>query len=306
METLYHAHDISLTSNAFGFLRFPLNFEPHHSDADVIITGVPFDMATSGRAGTRFGPNAIRQISTQLAWEEKRYPWSFALKDKLKVADCGDLVYAFGDNQDMCNKLTAHADNLIKNGKKLLTFGGDHFITLPLLRAHTKHYGKLSLIHFDAHADTYSNGSAFDHGTMFYHAPIEGLIAPDKSVQIGIRTEYSKDDGFLVLDAAHANDMSVKEIVDAIKQRVGNNKCYLTFDIDCLDPAYAPGTGTPVMGGMSSDKILKILRGLKELEIVGYDIVEVSPAYDHSEITALAAATIALEMLYMEASKRQL
>lgn len=306
METLYHAHDISLTSNAFGFLRFPLNFEPHRSDADVIITGVPFDMATSGRAGTRFGPNAIRQISTQLAWEEKRYPWSFALKDKIKVVDCGDLVYAFGDNQDMCIKLTAHADNLIKNGKKLLTFGGDHFITLPLLRAHAKNYGKLSLIHFDAHADTYSNGSAFDHGTMFYHAPIEGLIAPDKSVQIGIRTEYSKEDGFLVLDAAHANDMSVKEIVDAIKQRVGNNKCYLTFDIDCLDPAYAPGTGTPVMGGMSSDKILKILRGLKELEIVGYDIVEVSPAYDHSEITALAAATIALEMLYMEASKRQL
>jgi agmatinase len=304
METLYHAHDISLTSNAFGFLRFPLNFEPQNSDADVIITGVPFDMATSGRAGTRFGPNAIRQISTQLAWEEKRYPWSFALKDKLKVADCGDLVYAFGDNQDMCNKLTAHADNLITNGKKLLTFGGDHFITLPLLRAHAKHYGKLSLIHFDAHADTYSNGSAFDHGTMFYHAPIEGLIAPDKSVQIGIRTEYSEKDGFLVLDAACANDMSVDEIVEAIKQRVGNNKCYLTFDIDCLDPAFAPGTGTPVMGGMTSDKILKILRGLKELEIVGYDLVEVSPAYDHSEITALAAATIALEMLYMEASKR--
>lgn len=177
METLYHAHDISLTSNAFGFLRFPLNFEPHNSEADVIITGVPFDMATSGRSGTRFGPNAIRQISTQLAWEDKRYPWTFALNDKLKVTDCGDLVYSFGDNQDMCTKLSAHADALIKKGKKLLTLGGDHFITLPLLRAHANNYGKLSLIHFDAHSDTYSNGSAFDHGTMFYHAPNEGLIS---------------------------------------------------------------------------------------------------------------------------------
>lgn len=304
METLYHAHDISLTSNAFGFLRFPLNFEPHNSQADVIITGVPFDMATSGRSGTRFGPNAIRQISTQLAWEDKRYPWTFALNDKLKVADCGDLVYSFGDNQDMCTKLSAHADALIKKGKKLLTLGGDHFITLPLLRAHANNYGKLSLIHFDAHSDTYSNGSAFDHGTMFYHASNEGLIDPSKSVQIGIRTEYSEDDGFFVLDAPKANDMSVDEIVAAIKARIGSNKCYLTFDIDCLDPAYAPGTGTPVIGGLSPDKILKILRGIKDLEIVGYDLVEVSPAYDHSEITALAAATLALEMLYMEASKR--
>lgn len=303
MQTLYHAHDISLTSNAFGFLRFPLDFEPQNSDADVIITGIPFDMATSGRAGTRFGPNAIRQISTQLAWEEKRYPWSFALKDRLKVSDCGDLVYAFGDNQNMCDLLTEHADKLIRKGKKLLTFGGDHFITLPLLRAHARNYGKLSLIHFDAHSDTYANGSAFDHGTMFYHAPKEGLIDPSSSVQIGIRTEYSDDDGFLVLDGAKACDMSSDEVVQAIADRVGNNRCYLTFDIDCLDPAYAPGTGTPVIGGLSTDKILKILRGLKDLEIVGYDIVEVSPAYDHSEITSLAAATIALEMLYMEASK---
>ena len=162
----------------------------------------------------------------------------------------------------------------------------------------------MALIHFDAHADTYSNGSSYDHGTMFYHAPIEGLIDPSKSVQVGIRTEFSKKDGFLVLDGARANDMSVFEISRAIHERVGSQKVYLTFDIDCLDPAYAPGTGTPVMGGMSSDKILKILRTLKDLDIVGMDVVEVAPAYDHAEITALAAATIALEMLYLEASKR--
>lgn len=304
MQTLNHAHDISLVSNAFGFLRTPLNFKPYDSDADVVVTGVPFDMATSGRSGSRFGPNAIRQVSPQLAWEGCRYPWDFNLFDKIKVEDCGDLVYAFGDNQDMVDKLVEHTDKLISKGKKCLTFGGDHFITLPLLRAHAKHYGKMALIHFDAHADTYSNGSSYDHGTMFYHAPIEGLIDPSKSVQVGIRTEFSKKDGFLVLDGARANDMSVDEISRAIHERVGNQKVYLTFDIDCLDPAYAPGTGTPVMGGMSSDKILKILRTLKDLDIVGMDVVEVAPAYDHAEITALAAATIALEMLYLEASKR--
>src|SRR5574344_426905 len=304
VETLNHEHDISIVSNAFGFLRTPLNFTPYESDADVVINGVPFDMATSGRSGSRFGPAAIRQISTQLAWEGNRYPWGFNVLDKLKVEDCGDLVYSFGDNKDMVEKLTDHAQKLIASGKKLLTFGGDHFITLPLLRAHAKTFGKMSLIHFDAHADTYSNGSEFDHGTMFYHAKKEGLIDEKKSVQIGIRTEFDKNDGFLVLDGAKANDMTVEEISLEIHKRVGGGKCYLTFDIDCLDPAYAPGTGTPVCGGMTTDKVLKILRALKDLSIVGMDVVEVSPAYDHADITALAGATIALEMLYMEAYKR--
>lgn len=304
-QTLNHEHDISLVSNAFGFLRLPLCFSPYTAEADVVITGVPFDMATSGRPGTRFGPNGMRQVSTQLAWEAKRYPWNFKLSDRLNVIDCGDLVYAFGDNQDMCSKLTEHADKLIASGKKLLTFGGDHFITLPLLRAHAKHYGKMSLIHFDAHADTYSNGSAYDHGTMFYHAPKEGLVDPQSSVQVGIRTEFDEKDGFMVLDGALANDLSVDEISKRIHQRVKDNPCYLTFDIDCLDPSCAPGTGTPVLGGLSSDKVLKILRALKDLNIVGMDVVEVSPPYDHAELTSLAGATIALEMLYMQASNMQ-
>ena len=304
MQTLNHAHDISLVSNAFGFLRLPLNFDPYSSDADVVITGVPFDMATSGRSGARFGPNAIRQVSTQLAWETKRYPWQYNALEKIKVCDCGDLVYAFGDNQDMADKLQEHALKLLKAGKRMITFGGDHFITLPLLRAHEKVFGKMALIHFDAHSDTYSNGSAFDHGTPFYHAPKEGLIDVSKSIQIGIRTEFSAKDGFEVLDAGLANDMSVEEISIAIHKRGGGCKCYLTFDIDCLDPAFAPGTGTPVVGGLSSDKIMKILRSLKDLDIVGMDVVEVAPAYDHAEITALAAASIATEMLYINAYKK--
>ena len=304
METLNREYDNSLVGNAFGFLRTPLIFEPYEYKADIVITGVPFDMATSGRSGTRFGPQAIRQVSPQLAWEQKRYPWNFNVFDRLKVIDCGDLVYAFGDNQNMCEKLFTHADLLIRSGKKMLTLGGDHFITLPLLRAHAKNYGKLSLLHFDAHADTYANGSDYDHGTMFYHAPKECLIDVSKSVQIGIRTEYKEDDGFLVLDGSKVNDMTIDEISTVVNEKLQDSKVYLSFDIDCLDPAYAPGTGTPVVGGLSTDKALKILRSLKDLDIVGMDLVEVSPAYDHAEITALAAATIATEMLYIIGNKK--
>ncbi|MGV6984868.1 agmatinase [Providencia hangzhouensis] len=303
-STLGNQVDNSLVSNAFGFLRFPLNFQPYSSDAEWVITGVPFDMATSGRAGSRHGPAAIRQVSTNLAWESHRWPWNFKLTDRLNVVDCGDVVFAFGDAQDMSDKLQAHTEKLLESGKRCLTFGGDHFVTLPLLRAHAKHFGKMALVHFDAHTDTYGNGSKFDHGTMFYHAPKEGLIDPNHSVQIGIRTEYDSDNGFTVLDAGQVNDRSVDDMVAQIKEIVGDLPVYLTFDIDCLDPAFAPGTGTPVIGGLTSDRALKLLRGIQSLNIVGMDLVEVAPAYDQSEITALAAASIALEMLYIQAAKK--
>lgn len=303
-STLGNQVDNSLVSNAFGFLRFPLNFQPYSSDAEWVITGVPFDMATSGRAGSRHGPAAIRQVSTNLAWESHRWPWNFKLTDRLNVVDCGDVVFAFGDAQDMSDKLQAHTEKLLESGKRCLTFGGDHFVTLPLLRAHAKHFGKIALVHFDAHTDTYGNGSKFDHGTMFYHAPKEGLIDPNHSVQIGIRTEHDSDNGFTVLDAGQVNDRSVDDMVAQIKEIVGDLPVYLTFDIDCLDPAFAPGTGTPVIGGLTSDRALKLLRGIQSLNIVGMDLVEVAPAYDQSEITALAAASIALEMLYIQAAKK--
>ncbi|MCD1127224.1 agmatinase [Jinshanibacter sp. LJY008] len=303
-STLGNKPDNSLVSNAFGFLRLPLNFQPYESDADWVITGVPFDMATSGRSGARHGPAAIRQVSTNLAWESCRWPWTFKLQSKLNVVDCGDVVFNFGDAQDMSEQLQAHTERLLAAGKRCLTFGGDHFVTLPLLRAHAKHFGKMALVHFDAHTDTYSNGSKFDHGTMFYHAPNEGLIDPAHSVQIGIRTEHDTDNGFTVLDAAQVNDRTVDDVVAQVKKIVGDMPVYLTFDIDCLDPAYAPGTGTPVCGGLSSDRALKILRGLQSLNIVGMDVVEVAPSYDHAEMTALAAATIALDMLYMQAAKK--
>jgi len=303
-STLGHQYDNSLVSNAFGFLRLPLEFNPYDSDADWVITGIPFDMATSGRSGGRHGPAAIRQVSTNLAWEGCRWPWDFDVRQRLKVVDCGDVVFDFGDAQDLCDKLQLHAERLLAAGKKLLSFGGDHFVTLPLLRAHAKHFGKMALVHFDAHTDTYANGSKFDHGTMFYHAPNEGLIDPRHSVQIGIRTEYDRDNGFTVLDAAQVNDRSVEDVLGQIKTIVDDLPVYLTFDIDCLDPACAPGTGTPVIGGLNTDRALKLLRGLQPLNIVGMDVVEVAPAYDNAQITALAAATLALEMLYIQAAKQ--
>ena len=263
MSTLGHQYDNSLVSNAFGFLRLPMNFMPYESDADWVIPGVPFDMATSGRAGGRHGPAAIRQVSTNLAWEHNRFPWNFDMRERLNVVDCGDLVCA-----------------------------------------HAKHFGKMALVHFDAHTDTYANGCEFDHGTMFYTAPNEGLIDPNHSVQIGIRTEFDKDNGFTVLDAGQVNDRSVDDVIAQVKQIVGDMPVYLTFDIDCLDPAFAPGTGTPVIGGLTTDRAIKLVRGLKDLNIVGMDVVEVAPAYDQSEITALAAATLALEMLYIQAAKK--
>ncbi len=193
---------------------------------------------------------------------------------------------------------------LLANGKRMLTFGGDHYVTLPLLRAHAKHFGKMALVHFDAHTDTYSNGPTFDHGTMFYTAPQEGLIDPQHSVQIGIRTEFDKSLGFNVLDAAQVNDRSVDDILAEVKRTVGDLPVYLTFDIDCLDPAHTAGTGTPVIGGLTSDKATKLIRGLQGMNIVGMDLVEVAPGYDHADLTSLAAATLALDMLHVQAANK--
>jgi agmatinase len=299
-DDLFNKEDYSLYSNAMTFMRRPLVKNPVVEDADVVILGVPFDMATSGRSGARMGPDAIRRASVNLSWESKKFPWDFKLFEHTQVIDAGDLVFDCGDAEDLTLRLEAAADQILKSGKMLLGLGGDHFITLPLLRAYKKHYGEMALIHFDAHTDTYNNGSRYDHGTMFYHAPKEGLIDPAASVQIGIRTEYKQQGhGFNVINAMQANDLSADQIVSQIKQIVGDKPVYLTFDIDCLDPAFAPGTGTPVCGGISSDRALKIIRGLKGINLIGMDVVEVSPAYDQSEITALAAATIALELLYV-------
>ena len=300
MTTIADKPDYLLYSNAFGYLRQPLNFKPLESDANVVVIGLPFDMATTGRSGGRMGPDAIRRASVNLAWEDTRWPWDFSLSKSINIVDAGDLVFNCGDAEDFTQRLEAFATQVLDAGKTLLSFGGDHFVTLPLLRAHYKKYGKMALLHFDAHTDTYSQGSKYDLGTMFYHAPREGLIDPAHSVQVGIRTEYNREThGYQVIDAATVNDITADDIVSQIRARVGDMPLYVTFDIDCLDPAFAPGTGTPVCGGLTSDKAMKIIRGLRGMNIVGMDVVEVAPAYDSADITALAGATLGLEMLHV-------
>lgn len=306
MNDLFTKTDYSLYSNSMSFLRRPYLRNPVSADADLVVLGVPLDMATSGRPGARMGPDAIRRASVNLAWEGKKFPWDFNVFERVKVIDAGDLVFDSGDAEDFTYRLEAATSEILKSGKTMLALGGDHFITLPILRAYAKHYGEMALVHFDAHTDTYANGSNYDHGTMFYHAPKEGLIAPKHSVQIGIRTEYKQQEhGFNVIDAMRANDLCADEIIIQIRDIVGDKPVYITFDIDCLDPAFAPGTGTPVCGGLNSDKVLKIIRGLAGINIIGMDVVEVSPPYDHSDVTALAGATIALELMYAWASNRE-
>ena len=265
---------------------------------------MPFDLATTGRPGARGGPNGIRQASWHICWEKRRWPWRFALDERLDVIDFGDIEFEAGNTEKMVETLQAQAREILSAGKTLLSLGGDHFVSLPLLREHAAKHGTLSLIHFDAHADTERVEGSLNHGNMFHQAQTEGLIDPARSVQIGIRTEYEYEDyPFTVLDAGWVADHAAEETAAAIVRAVGSSPVYLTFDIDCLDPAYAPGTGTPAPGGPSVERVLKILRGLVTCNLIGMDVVEVAPAYDHAEITSLAAASIGMELLYVLAAK---
>ena len=180
----------------------------------------------------------------------------------------------------------------------LLSLGGDHFVTYPLLKAHAEKHGPLALVQFDAHQDTWDDdGKRVDHGTMITRAVTDGIIDPNHSIQIGIRTIAPETYGIEILDALTVHEMSAQDVAAKVAERTGGKNVYLTFDIDCLDPAFAPGTGTPVCGGLSTAQALLILRQLKNLNIVGSDVVEVSPAYDHADITANAGATVAMYML---------
>lgn len=296
---------VSMYANQFSYLARPLSRDMSQG-FDAAIVGIPFDLATTGRAGARSGPSAIRQASSNLGWEGRRWPWNFDAFKYLKVVDYGDVDFIPGSPDDLNRELEQHAAQILAADTCMVSMGGDHYVTLPLIRAHAKKHGKMALIHFDAHTDTYPNDTEIDHGSMFYHAPKQGLIDAEHSIQIGIRTEYRPEEhAFKVIDAAKANDMHADDIVKAIIAQVGDLPVYLTFDIDCLDPAFAPGTGTPVVGGLNTDKALKIIRGLKNVNIVGFDLVEVNPAYDHAQITALAGASILLEFLYILAHQKR-
>lgn len=307
-----HKPALSGSANDSQLFNFPtfmgckLFREGIDDEVDVVITGVPFDLATTIRPGARFGPAAIRQASTHLNWELRRWPWDFSVFDVLGVVDCGDLVIDPAEISQMVSQLQQHASQILAAEKIMLTFGGDHFITLPLLREQAKKNSSIALIHFDAHTDTEEVQDQFHHGTTFSHAINEGIIDAQRSVQIGIRTEVARNDhSFTVLDAGWVMDHKAQDVLNVINRVVGDQPAYVSLDVDCLDPAFAPGTGTPVIGGLSSDMALKIIRGLVGCDLIGMDIVEVSSPYDHSEITSLAAATLGLEFLYVLAANRK-
>jgi agmatinase len=269
---------------------------------DVAVTGIALDTATSNRPGARFGPRAIRAASTIISWA-RPWPWDFDPLDRLAVVDYGDCEIDFGDLASIKPMIEQHIDRILQDGAASLILGGDHYATYPALIAYARHHGPLSLVHFDAHSDTWSdNPERVDHGTMFFHAANAGVVDDKRSVQIGLRTTNDDTLGFNVLDARWVQENGPAAVAEEIKRVVGDNKTYLTFDIDCLDPSCAPGTGTPVCGGLSSYQALEIIRGISGINLVGMDVMEVAPAYDVGEITALAGATLAAELLCLYAA----
>jgi agmatinase len=287
-------------SGTHTFLRAPR--ATHAQAGDFAILGVPFDLATSNKPGARLGPDAVRSASAQLA-ELKAYPGGFDPLEHVRVVDLGDVWLDYGFPHTMPGAIEDAAFHAISSGAFLCALGGDHFISYPLLKAHARVHGQLALIHFDAHTDTWTQRSGSDgsvelnHGTMFARAIDDGLINPKHSSQIGIRTWVDDPKGMNIFDNMICSEMGSGGIAAMVEELVAGMPCYLTVDIDCLDPAFAPGTGTPVTDGLLPRELLSMLRALKGLNIVGCDVVEVAPAYDHSGITALAAATVVYEQV---------
>lgn len=294
--------DFVIYSTAHSFMTFPVTKDL--TDADVVVLGAACDFGTMGRGGTRQGPEAVRRISGHVSWEEKRWPWRFKLRDHLNVIDYGDIACFPGRLEEFREALQGAAREILAADKTLLTIGGDHYITLPLLREHAAKHGPLSLLHFDAHTDTEQIDQEFYHGNMFRMGLQEGIIHRETSIQVGIRTELNDPPTFALIDADQLCDWPLPRVIEKIERVVGDTPVYLSFDIDCLDPAYAPGTGTPVPGGPSSNKMIQLIRALVGIEIVGMDIVEINPAYDPSEVTALAGCALAAEFLHLQACSR--
>lgn len=289
-------------AGALSFLR--RRYSKNLQGVDVAVVGVPFDLGTTNRPGARLGPRAIRAASASLAWNAA-YAWDVDPCEVLSIIDFGDVWFDAGHPQQAPQHIEAQFRSIAQAGVTALALGGDHFISYPILRALRSRHPPISLIHFDAHSDTWADESPrIDHGSMFFHAAREGLVDPAASIQLGMRTRNPQTHGFEVLDARWLHGNGIAAGIEAIRARVGERPCYLSFDVDFLDPAFAPGTGTPVVGGFSTHQALQLIRGLTGLKVIGMDVVEVSPPYDHSEITALAAASVALEMLALLASGR--
>ncbi|WP_049564841.1 agmatinase [Nonomuraea sp. SBT364] len=278
--------------------------------ADVAVVGVPFDSGVSYRPGARFGPSAVREASRLLR------PYHPGLDvspfERVQVADAGDIAANPFDIGEAIESIEAAADAL---DARLVTIGGDHTIALPLLRSAARKHGPVALLHFDAHLDTWDTyfGAEYTHGTPFRRAVEEGLVDTEALSHVGIRGPlYGKKDleedrrlGFGILTAADVLRRGLDEVIDALRQRIGDRPLYVSVDIDVLDPAHAPGTGTPEAGGLTSRELLEILRGLAGANLVGADVVEVAPAYDHAEITSVAASHVAYDLVSLLALREK-
>ncbi|MGR3724253.1 agmatinase [Abyssibius alkaniclasticus] len=286
---------------ALSFLRRRMTREL--AGVDVVVSGVPYDASVTYRPGCRLGPRAIRAASVQLA-ELKAFPFGFDPFETLSVVDWGDCMVDPHHPETVTPDIVDHARKIIATGAKMLTLGGDHYTSYPLLKAHAEKYGPVALLQVDAHCDTWPDDpTRLDHGSMFGRAAAEGIIDVAKSTQLGLRTYNDSDHGFEILTAPWVHRNGIDAAVKVIAERAGNTPLYISFDIDGLDPAFAPGTGTPVPGGLSSWQGLELIRALGPLNLIGMDVVEVSPPYDHAEITALAAAHIAHDWLCLLAAK---
>ncbi|WP_244313618.1 agmatinase [Stappia sediminis] len=288
---------------ALSFMR--RKFSRDLTDVDLAVWGIPFDAAVSNRPGARFGPQGVRRASA-IFDGDPQYPFGFDPWDVLAAVDYGDCVFDYGVHAEIPGHIEAQAREIIGRGVHLFSIGGDHFVTWPLLKAHAAKHGHLALVQFDAHQDTWDDdGGRIDHGSFVLRAVRESIIDPARSIQIGVRTHAPQDCGMEIIHGHEFDTLGISGIIERIRTRVGTGPAYLTFDIDCLDPAFAPGTGTPVAGGPSSREALSVLRGLGDIDFVGGDIVEVAPAYDHADITSIAAATVALTYIGLLAEKRR-
>ncbi len=295
--------------NAFGgapsFLR--RKYTKDLTGADLAITGVPFDQAVTNRTGTRLGPRAIREASTLQPYDPP-YGWGFDPLTEFAVVDYGDLAFDYAKVSEFPKTLTNHIKGILDQGVGTVTLGGDHYISFPILKAYAEKFGKpLSLLHFDAHSDTWVDDDfdRIDHGTMFYKAIKLGLIDPATSVQVGIRTHNDDTMGMNIIDAREVHETGLAAVAQKIKSILGDRPTYVSFDIDCLDPAFAPGTGTPVWGGLSTGQAAIILRDIAGINMLGGDIVEVSPPFDTTGATAVAGAHVAMELICLWAWTRR-
>ena len=281
------------------------------SDVDVAIVGVPFDTGVSYRPGARFGPNHVRESSRLLRpYNPAANVSPFATQ---QVVDAGDIAANPFDIEEAISSIHKSYDQLSERANKIVTIGGDHTITLPILRSLKAKHGAISVVHFDAHLDTWDSyfGADYTHGTTFRRASEEGLLDPEGCMHIGIRGPlYAAKDltddkalGFQIFSSVEFQDLGVNAAIDKMKARVGKRPVYISIDIDVLDPAHAPGTGTPEAGGLTSRELLSVLRATAGMNVIGADIVEVAPAYDHAQITGIAASHVMYELISAFAAK---